>query len=191
MPQIHNPLNRTALSSSGQSPELTQSINDNATFASLAAQVQQERDSQAMRWAFIYPLSGSLVGQVTAPFILTTETGTEFRILYITGSLFSYNAGVATSFPIPNAMGLTAWAGDGLSCLFRDSRSGRDLCGGFIPMKNLFTPGYGTQFQNPMSFKYTLRGTSMLQFDVRNRDAAGRTHTFDLAFWGYKTIVTA
>ena len=188
--QMHHAVNRNALSSSGRSPELTQEISDNSTFSSLAAQVTQEREAQAMRWAFVYPLSGTVVGQTTAPFILTTETGTEFRILYITGAMYSYNAGVATSFPIPNALGVTAWAGDGLSCQWLDSRSGRNLSGGFIPMKLLFTPGYGTQFQNAMSYKYTLRGNSMLQFDIRNRDVAGRTHSFDLAFWGYKTIVT-
>lgn len=188
--QIHRPYPVSPGASSGISPELSDAISRNPTFQSLSAQVAQDREAQAMRYAYVYTLSGSIAGQTTSPFLLTIEQGADFKCLFMTGNMYCYDAVHAGTFPIPNALGVTAWSGDGLSVMITDTRSGRTLTSGFTPMKLLFTPGYGLTFQNPLPWKYTFLKNSRIQFDVRNRDVATRTHTFDIALIGYKVLST-
>ena len=184
-------MNRNPMPTPGGStsnPEMASEIDRNPTFSAIADNVRHERDAQAMRFWYSYNLQGTVVGQQTTTFDITIEQGSDFKSVWLTGSCFSYDAVNASSFPVPNALGLTAWAGDGLSCQITDSRSGRQLTSGFIPLKDLLTPGYGLNFQQPYPFKYFFYRNSKIRFDIRNRDAATRSHTFDIVLNGYKVL---
>jgi len=174
--------------STDQNPELAGMISRNPTFASIAMQLQHERDAQAMRWPYIYPVEGTVVGQTTQPFTITIEQGTDFMCENIAISAFSYDAVNASSFPIPNSLGATAWAGRGLSIQITETRSGRQYTSGFEPIELLGAPGYGLNFQRPISFRTLILRNSKIRFDVRNRDAATRTHAFAISLIGYKIL---
>lgn len=174
-------------------PELAAEIEGNQTFRNVAMEAAHAREQQAVRWPYIYHVSGTVAGQTTLPFTLNIEQGTDFKCCYWTGSMFSYMAEddpeyVATLFPIPNALGAVEWAGRGLSIQITDAGPGRKLTSGYVPMELLFSPGYGMNFQTPMPFRYFFERTSQVQFDVRNRDAADREHYFDIALIGYKIL---
>lgn len=171
-------------------PEMSRQIAGSPVFSNILEQLKHERTVQQMRYPFVYCLSDSIAGQATQPFTLTIEQGTDFKTLFITGQAYSYEdtagGGDATTFPIPNALGVADWAGRGLSAQITDSRSGRQLTSGFVPFELLFSPGYGMNFQNPLPFKYHFVKNSKVVFDIRNRDNADRTHYFDIALIGYK-----
>jgi len=170
------------------SPELANQVASNPVFSSIAAEVEHERTVQAQRWNYTYVISDTLAGQVAAPFTMTIEQGTDFKCCFLTASAFSYSAGAATTFPIPNSAGSTAWAGRGLSLRITDTRSGRDLTSGFVPFELIGTPGYGLNFQQPFPFRYFFYRNSKIRFDIRNADAAARTHYFAIALNGYKIL---
>jgi hypothetical protein len=141
-----------------------------------------------MKHEYIYSLDNNIDGQVTSPFYITIENGSDFYCHWITGKAYSYEAdgGDATDFPIPNSLGVTNWAGRGLSVQITDSRTGRKLTSGYVPFECLFAPGYGMNFQHPMPFKYLFQRNSTIQFDIRNRDNADRNHEFSIMLKGYK-----
>lgn len=169
-------------------PEMATEISNNPVFASLAAQLANERDIAAMKYSFIYGIADDIAGQTTLPFTLTIEQGSDFKCEWITASAFSYDDANASDFPIPNSAGLTRWAGRGLSFMITDTRSGRDLTSDFIPFELMATPGYGMNFQYPYPFRYLFQRNAKVRFDVRNRDNATRTHAFSIGLLGHKVL---
>jgi len=167
-------------------PVQAQTISNNQTFQAIANESAHMRQVQRMRWQYIYGFSDSIVGQQTSTFSLTIEQGTDFKSEFLTASAFSYDAGNATDFPIPNAIGSTAWAGRGLNVKITDSNSGRTLTSGEIPIELIAAPGYGLNFQHPYPFKYYFYRNNKINFDIRNRDNSDRTHDFAFALLGYK-----
>lgn len=172
-------------------PVLAEEISENPVFASLAHEVEDARERQAMRWQYIYGFADTIAGQTTLPFNITIESGTDFDCHWLTASAFSYDAVNASTFPVPNSAGLVDWAGRGLSVQITDSNSGRDLTSGFIPIELFGTPGYGLNFQKPYPFRYHFYRNSQIRFDVRNRDGALRTHEFAFALLGFKVITAS
>jgi hypothetical protein len=169
-------------------PQMTNDIDNSQVFSALASEVAHEREVQAMRWNYTYPLYGTVIGQQTTVFDIVIEQGTDFSCHQMTGSAFSYDAGNASSFPIPNSGASTAWAGRGLSVNIVDTRSGRTLTGGYVSWELMFAPGYGQSFQRPYPFRYHFYRNSKIRFDIRNRDNANRTHEFAIALNGYKIL---
>lgn len=171
-----------------QNQEMAQAIDQSPTFSSIEDQLVHERQAQSMRYDYVYHLHADVVGQTTQAFDITIEQGADFKQLWLTGNCFSYDAVNATSFPVPNSLGATAWAGDGLSIQITDTRSGRQLTSGFVPAKDILTPGYGLNFQQPYPMKYLWYRNSKIRFDIRNRDLVTRTHSIDIALKGYKIL---
>jgi hypothetical protein len=175
-------------------PELASVISSDSTFAALEQEVQHERKVQAMKWWYTYVLNDSIDGQTSKPFLLTIEQGTDFKCCYMTASVFSYDATNATSFPVPNSGALTRWAGRGLTVRITDTRAGRDLTSGDVPLELFATPGYGLSFVKPFPFHYFFLRNSKIRFDVRNLDNANRkaanssAHQFAIALHGYKYL---
>jgi len=169
-------------------PELAAAIAANPTFAALEQEVNHERTTQAMKWWYSYVLTNSIPGQTTLPFSMTIEQGTDFKCCYMTASMFSHDAVNASSFPMPNSGALTSWAGRGLTMRITDTRAGRDLTSGDIPMELFATPGYGLSFVKPFPFHYFFLRNSKIRFDIRNLDNANRTHSFNIALHGYKYL---
>lgn len=167
-------------------PEMANQISENPVFAALANEVEHDRSVQAMKWNYTYVLNDSIVGQQTLPFNIQIEQGTNFKAYWLTASAFSYDGEDATDFPIPNSLGVTAWAGRGLSVRIVDTRSSRELTSGYVPLELLGTPGYGLNFQHPYPFRYFFYPNTLIRFDVRNRDNSDRTHYFHIALNGYK-----
>lgn len=166
--------------------EMADAIDDSPVFQSIDQQLQHEREAQAMRHWFVYPLNGEVVGQQTLPFTIQIENGSDFKCMWITGSCFSYSGAQASTFPVPNSIGATAWAGRGLSTMITDTRSGRQLTSDFVGLETLLTPGYGMTMVDPMPFRYFFWRNSKIRFDIRNRDNANRTHQFSLNLVGIK-----
>lgn len=171
-----------------RNPELAQEISQNQAFRNIANEVQFERERQAISWQYAYSLSGNITGQQTQIFNITIEQGTDFQSKWLTASFFSYHAENATDFPIPNSLGVTAWAGRGLSIKITDTTSGRELTSGFIAAELLGTPGYGLNFQNPYPWRYFFYRNTKIRFDIRNRDNSNRVHYFEFALTGYKIL---
>lgn len=169
-------------------PEMAQEIADNPVFSALENEVLHDREVTAMRHFYTYHVGGEIDSQQTLPFTLLIEQGSDFKCYMMTMSAYLYDAAGNTSFPMPNSEGVTLWAGRGLSIQMTDTRSGRQLQSGFVPVELLATPGYGQMFQNPFPFRYFFYRNSKIRIDVRNRDGATETepHQFDIAFHGYK-----
>lgn len=183
MQNRHNPMPSSEFTTN---PVMANTISQNDTFRAIANQVQHWRDKQAMMWRYIYAISDDITGQQTKPFVLTIEQGTDFICEYITASAFSYDAQSATSFPVPNNQGLTAWAGRGISVSITDSNAGRELTSSEIPLELIATPGYGLNFQGAYPFPYFFYRNNKIRFDVRNRDNSNREHSFAIALHGWK-----
>ena len=184
-------MNRSPMPTPGgftTNPEMASAIDASPTFLSIADQMLHERNAQAMRYDYLYHLNATVVGQTTQAFDITIEQGTDFKGVWLTGDCFSYDAGNITDFPIPNTLGVTSWAGDGLSIQITDTRSGRQLTSGFVPAKDLLTPGYGLSFQQPYPFRYYWFRNSKIRFDIRNRDNATRSHEINIVLKGYKIL---
>lgn len=180
---------RSALARPGSSvdnPQFSQIISENPTFSSLAAELAHAREVQAMKSFYVYTLSGSLAGQASDVFTINIEQGSDFEIRFMTASAFSYDADDDSSFPIPNSLGVAAWAGRGLSMKITDAMAGRELTSGWLPFELIGTPGYGLNFQNVFPLKYLAYRNNKLRFDIRNRDNADRSHDFEIALCGYK-----
>jgi len=171
--------------------QLTSEIVGNPVFESITQELSHMREVQAQMVPYIYVVSGNVIGQQTNSFILTVEQGADFKCKWITASMFSYDAGNATTFPVPNALGVTAWAARGLSVDITDSRSGNKLTSGFVPMELFGTPGYGLNFQNLFPWNYLFMQNNKVKFDIRNRDAAIRTHEFNIALIGARILTPA
>lgn len=168
-------------------PQLAQAVANNPVFNAVDQQVQHDRDQQVVRWNYTYYIAGTVSAGATQPFNLTIEQGTDFKQNYLTGSAFAYNTETGSSFPMPNASGLTSWAARGLSVMITDTRSGRTLTSGYIPFELIMTPGYGMNFQHPMPFRYFWYRNTKVQFDIRNRD--GIDQDFAIALNGFKELV--
>lgn len=173
-------------------PGLARAVEEHPTFRNVAMEIAHDRERQAIKYPYVYHVSGEVTGQQTTPFNLNIEGGTDFKSIFMTGSAFSYEdtsgGGDATSFPVPNSLGLADWSGRGLSVQITDNGSSRVLTSGYVPWELLFTPGYGLNFQGPMPFRYFFERSSQIKFDVRNRDNANRSHSFDIALVGYKVL---
>lgn len=186
-------------------PELSSEISADATFAALEQEVMHERKVQAMKWWYTYVLTDTIDGQASKPFSITIEQGTDFRCMFMTASMFSYDAtaGHESSFPIPNSAGNAYWAGRGLTMRITDTRAGRDLTSGDVPMELFTTPGYGLSFVKPFPLHYFFLRNSKIRFDIRNLDNADRkdvtipgevpvvytgAHQFNIALHGYKYL---
>jgi hypothetical protein len=163
---------------------------NNPTFAALKNEMEHARATQAIKWQHVYTISDTVDGGETKPFTINIEQGTAFKCEWLTASAYSYDGSDATSYPIPNALGSTAWAGRGLSVAITDSNSGRELTSGYVPFELIATPGYGITFNNPYPFKYWFYPNSLIRFDVRNSDNSNRTHTFGLALLGFKYLAS-
>jgi hypothetical protein len=172
-------------------PEMSQMIDSNPVFSAIAQEVEQERTAQSMKQTFIYNVNGSVRGQETGVFTLLVEQGVNFKCLAISGSCFSYDAVNPTDYPLPNALGVTDWAGRGLSFQITDTRTGNLLTSGFVPAELLLTPGYGFSMIRPIDFRYFFFPNTKMRFDVRNRDNVNRVHEFNLALIGYKIYTPA
>lgn len=186
-------MNRSTMPQPGgytQNPQMARNISVNQTFDTVAQQLQHEREIQAMKYDFVYTVSGEVTGQQTRPFNLTIEQGTDFKCLWLTASAFSFEGdqGDDTDFPIPNSGGFLYWAGRGLSIQVTDTRSGRQLTSGFVPLELIGTPGYGMNFQNPYPLRYLFYRNTKIRFDVRNRDNSDRSHQFEIALKGFKVL---
>ena len=172
-------------------PELQASISADPVFSALEEEVKHERKVQAMKWWYTYTLTDQISGQTSAPYSITIEQGTDFKCCYLTASAYSYDAGNATSFPIPGA---TAFAGRGLTVRIIDTRAGRDLTSGDVPFELFATPGYGLSFIKPFPLHYFFARNSKIRFDIRNLDNAARSvangsaHQFAIAMHGYKIL---
>jgi len=178
-------------------PELAASIAANPVFAALADEVMHERNVQAMKWAYTYPLNDSILGQTSKPFTITIEQGTDFICKYMVASAFGYDANNPSSYP---AVGNTSWAARGLTVRITDTRSGVELTSGDTPFELFATPGYGTSFVKPFPFRYTFLRNSKIRFDIRNNDNAafnatyiagqstGEGHRFSIALHGFKYL---
>lgn len=191
MPAVPSQYSRATMPHPGgysSNPEMAAQISENPVFAAVANEVAHQRELQAQKWNYTYTLSGSIAGQATLPFTLTIEQGTDFICQWLTASAYSYDSENASTFPIPNSAGSTAWAGRGLSVNIVETRSGRELTSGFVALELLGTPGYGLNFQQPYPFKNFFWRNSKIRFDIRNRDSADRTHYFDIALNGYKVV---
>lgn len=186
MPSIPGPLDRNALPGITTNPEMAREIDESPVFSALAQEVIHDREVSAMRHYFEYHLSGQVTGQQTLPFTLLIEQGADYKCYGITGACQSYDHVNPSSFPIPNSLGVTDWAGDGLSCMITDTRSGRQLTSGEVPLRCLLTPGYGHVMLQPTPLRYFFYRNSKVRFDIRNRDNALRVHTFDIVLHGYK-----
>lgn len=169
--------------------EMSASIANSPTFSAIYNEVAHEREAQAMRHFYIKTVQGQIAGQESAPFFLTLDQGADFQIKYLTASAFSYDDAVDTSFPIPNSLGVTAWAGRGLSIQLTDTGKSKDITDGFVPLELIGAPGYGLNFQHPFPLKYYATRNSKIRVDVRNRDLSTRTHDFAIAFIGYRILV--
>jgi hypothetical protein len=175
-------------------PELAASISADPTFAALEQEVLHERKVQAMKWWYTYTLVDSIDGQATKPFTITIEQGTDFKCVMMNMSVFSYDATNVSSFPIPNSGNSLRWAGRGLTVRITDTRAGRDLTSGDVPIELFATPGYGNSFIKPFPFHYFFLRNSKIRFDVRNLDNANRkaangsAHQFAIAMHGYKYL---
>jgi hypothetical protein len=175
-------------------PELSNAISQDPVFAALADEVNHERKVQAMRWWYTYVLSDTIDGQTSKPFTMTIEQGTDFKCCYMTASVFSYDASHASSFSIPNGGGYSYWAGRGVTIRVTDTRAGRDLTSGDVPIELFATPGYGLSFIKPFPFHYFFLRNSKIRFDIRNLDNANRSaanssaHAFNIALHGYKYL---
>lgn len=192
---MHNSLNRSAMPApqpqhqmAVHNPQMAERISENPVFDATVKEVQHERELTAMKYNYTYTLSDSIDGQQTLPFFITIEQGTDFACKWILGSAFSYDTQNDTDFPIPNSLGATAWAGRGLSLSITDTRSGRNLTSGFVPLETVLTPGYGLNFQQPYPFRYHFYRNTKIRFDVRNRDNANRTHNFEIMLNGFKIV---
>jgi hypothetical protein len=198
-----NPLqyDRSSMPQMTSNLQMAQDIESSPVFSAIANQVTHEREVQAMRYPFIYTLSGEVNGQQSMPFTLLIDQGSDFLCRFITGSCYSYDARVGheSSFPIPNSMGVTSWAGRGLSFMFTDTRSGTQLMSDMVPAEVMLTPGYGMTFVEPVPFTYFFWRNSKLKVDVRNRDNATRAfdpqnptipsaHQFNISLHGYKVF---
>jgi hypothetical protein len=175
-------------------PELAATISADSTFAAIEQEVMHERKVQAMKWWYTYVLTDSIDGQASKPFSITIEQGTDFKCCYMTASMYSYDPFNATDFPMPNSAGNTYWAGRGLTVRITDTRSGRDLTSGDMPMELIATPGYGISFVKPFPFHYFFLRNSKIRFDIRCLDDVARStanssaHQFNIALHGYKYL---
>ena len=157
---------------------------DNA-FAAIRSHIEYKMDLQTFRKMYWYVVDGSLDGQTSEPFFITTEANMTFDCKFATGYAFSYDAVNATDFPIPNSAGLTDWAGDGLSLSISTGQQGISFQNGDIPFKLLFAPGYGLSFQNALPFEYMFSGNSKIKIQMTNRDNVNRSHTFAIVLGGF------
>ena len=171
-----------------QNPVMARQIAENPTFSSIQQASDQSRTSQAMRHNYTYSLSDTIAGQVTAPFNMVIEQGSDFECHWMTISAFSFDSVTASTFPAPNAAGLTHWAARGLSMKITDTRSGRELTSGFVPIELLASPGYGLALVTPFTYRYFFYRNSKIRFDIRNRDNANRIHNFEIALNGFKVF---
>lgn len=187
--QLMSGANRRTMAPQGGT-QLSSEIAGNPTFESITQELGHLREVQAQMVPYIYVLTGTVVGQSQQSFILTIEQGADFKCQWITGSMFSFDtAGAnASTFPLPNALGVQYWAARGLSADITDSRSGNKLTSGFVPMELFCSPGYGLNFQNLFPWRYLFMQNNKLKFDIRNRDNATRTHEFNIALIGHRIL---
>ena len=188
MPSIPGHMDRSTMPGSEftSNVEMSKQISESAVFSAIANESAHQRTVQAMKWNYTYTLSDDIDGQTTEAFFITVEQGTDFSCKWLTASMFSYDDSHASDFPIPNSLGVVDWAGRGLAVKITDMRSGRELTSGYVPFELLGTPGYGLNFQHPYPFNYYFYRNSMVRFDIRNRDASTRKHSFGIALNGYK-----
>ena len=170
-------------------PEMAEQIAANPTFAALAQELEPDRTVQKMKYQYIYGIAGSLTtafgSAVAGVYTMTIEQDSDFKSDCLLISAFSNDGNFATDFPIPGA---ATFAGRGLQFRITDSGASRELMNNFVPLELIGTPGYGLSLIKEFSWKYLFKRTSTIRFDVRLTDqaAAGRVHSFALAFRGMK-----
>lgn len=165
-------------------PELAASISANPVFAALEDEIKHERTVQAMKWWYTYTLNDSIDAQTSKPFNLTIEQGTDFKCIAMVISAIGYDGVNNSAFPV---FGNPLWAARGLTMRITDTRSGRELTSGDMPIELIATPGYGTSFVKPFPFRYTFLRNSKIRFDIRNNDT-DLAHSFSVALHGYKFL---
>jgi hypothetical protein len=161
-------------------------------YKTMVEEAAYRRLVQKYKYNYTYTLSGIIPANTTSPLILTIEQDADFFIEKITGSAYGPVAlvtgipnGAATDFDMP---GTTAgFAGRGLQVQITDTGAGRELTNGFVPVEDIFTPGYDKGFFQPYRVNYMARRNSKIRFDFRNRDTqTNANQQVDIALNGYK-----
>jgi len=190
------------LQSYERQPGLEQTLGGDPTFAAIMQEVMHERKCQAVKSMYDYVVTDyttGIIGGATFPAVITIEQGSDFLCTSVSISAFSYSATVATLFPMPSSSATPAlgWACRGLTVQITDTRAGRTLTSGEVPIELIGTPAYGVQFIKPMAFRYFMWRNSKIRFDLRCFDnptpvnAVYRVHYYGIALHGYKFYTPA
>ncbi len=143
------------------------------------------RKVQLTKYSFLYALNVPVANNTTLPALLTIEEDADFLVESFTGSCYgptdvngARQSGVATIFPLAGTT--TGYADRGVMANVTDTGSGRKLTSGFVPLETILSPGYGASpsLQQPYPFKYMIKRSSKLQFDLRNRDTTANYYHF-------------
>jgi len=175
-------------------PEMASEISGNPVFASLAQELEHDREVQKMKYQYIYGIAGTITtaigSTVSAINTMTIEQGSDFKSDAMLISCFSVDGANVTSFPTPGA---ATFAMRGLQFRVTDSGAGRELFSNFIPVELIATPGYGLSLIKEFQWKYLFKRTSVIRFDIRLNDVAstGRVHAYAIAFRGMKCLTPA
>lgn len=144
-------------------------------------ELKKFRDDQKVKWAYSYTVSGLVKNGNTQALTLAIGQDAYFRVENITGKVFGpvdvngvwtgLNPLVTPQSNYP-VFGDARFAQSGISFKLTDQGAGTELINDYLPAEMLLTPAYGLNFLQPFPFKYTFRPSSIVRFDVRNRDTA-------------------
>jgi hypothetical protein len=163
-------------------------------FAALEQEVEHARKTQAVKSWYAYPISGTIAGGATSPFLISIMQGMDFQCEAITGSAFYYSSSVASAFPMPmSATAAGNWASRGLTInMITDTGTGRTLCSGAIPFELIATPGYGVSLTRAFPLRYMFQRNSKVQFDIRSLETnTAVAHQFNIVLIGYNYMTAA
>jgi hypothetical protein len=144
-------------------------------------ELKKHRDDQKVKWAYSYTVSGLVRNGNTQALTLAIGQDAYFRCETITGKCFGpvdangVWVGLTTTltpqsnFPV---FGDSRFAQSGISFKLTDQGAGTELINDYLNAELQLTPAYGLNFLQPFKFNYTFRPSSIVRFDVRNRDTA-------------------
>lgn len=153
-------------------------------------ELKQLVEIQRLKHQYVYSVSAVVPNNGSYSTQLTINQDASFYIENLSGVAYGPTnaAGVpvtsTTDFPTPGA---TGYANRGLTMSIKDQGSGKDLFDGLVPVEMLMTPGYGSQFYQPLKYRYLVNRNSTLTFEFRNRDTVGGNyHYIFIALLGNK-----
>lgn len=180
-------------------------VSRDPVFSAMASEAKRELDLQKKKWWYVYNLSGFIPGQTQKIFEIITDQNTDFHCQFLSISAYSYSssANERTLFPIPNPFLTTpinyqAFAGRGLAVRISDTRAGRELTSGFVPLELIACPGWDNSSDRPFPFRYMFYRNTLIRIEIRNFDNVLRTmpsansvnpgssQQFEFALSGYK-----